>query len=480
MLLCILLTFSVSSADEESIACPTCGNTDLKWFTLATSDGRDAHSRFCEPCYTMISGTMEYCTPIEGSATCVTAPRCQVCGYSMSTTLQPDPDAHFWSDPQYQWNTQDGATAEGFPVFTCTAFRYCKNSCGTAQQETVIASAVQTTPSTCITQGTIAYTASFEASWAETQVDDRLAGAPYADHTVWRDTKYYFAHKESDSDIPEYYCIAYRQCDDCYEIEEERVEATYAITLEPTCTEDGKITYTAVFESEWAEAYSAVLVTIPAAGHSYETKKVEPTCAKGGYTKRTCTVCGDTNTYAKTKARSHWYGLWTPNLDGTHSAECKRSGCDNAGTTECTLFEMTVTIGETETILTVCPVCGDHEDAPFAAIPDASIKEVSKDAIPSGELIVRGMDAPIDGVLYAFTAAYEQAGKIKPFNGNVSITIPLDAEKYTGFKLVRVDVTPATETEPRAEVWTDIAFTSTDSSLTFKTNTAGLFLLMPQ
>ena len=149
------------------------------------------------------------------------------------------------------------------------------------------------------------------------------------------------------------------------------------------------------------------------------------------------------------------------------------------GTTECTPFEITITSGETEAILTICPVCGDHGDTPFAAVMDAVIKAVDRNALPRGEQIVRGMEAPFDGALYAFTAAYEFAGKIEPFKGAVSITLTLDAEKYIEFKLVRVDVVPATETTERTETWTEIAFTYEDGKLIFETDTAGLFLLIP-
>ena len=66
-----------------------------------------------------------------------------------------------------------------------------------------------------------------------------------------------------------------------------------------------------------------------------------------------------------------------------------------------------------------------------------------------------------------------------PFNGKVSVSLPLVAEKYAEFRLVRVDVTPATETTERTEVWTDVAFTFENGRLTFETDVAGLFLLVP-
>lgn len=237
----------------------------------------------------------------------------------------------------------------------------------------------------------------------------------------------------------------------------------------PSCTETG------LTEGKHCGACTAVLVAqevIPASGHSYESETIAPACTKSGYTTHTCAVCGDTYTDNKTSARGHWYDLWIPGGDGTHSAECKRYGCNYVGTAECAPFEITVTDGEEEITLTICPVCGDHGDTPFVAITDAAIKAVDRNALPRGEQIVRDMDAPIDGVLYAFTAAYEFAGRVEPFKGRVSITLPLDGEKYAEFKLVRVNVTPETET------WTEVAFTFKNGCLTFETDGAGLFLLL--
>ncbi len=207
-------------------------------------------------------------------------------------------------------------------------------------------------------------------------------------------------------------------------------------------------------------------------GHAYEAVVTSPTCTSQGYTTYTCSRCGETYVSDQTPALEHWYDLWHPDHNGTHSAQCKRSGCNHVGTTECTLLEITVLTGETETRLTVCPVCGAHGDTPFAAVPEALVKPVGKGALPRrGEKIVRGMDAPFNGVLYAFTVAHEYAGKVDPFNGTVSVTLPLAAEKYAGFKLVRVDV--------ELNTWTDVAFTFENGELTFETDVAGLFLLVP-
>ena len=214
-------------------------------------------------------------------------------------------------------------------------------------------------------------------------------------------------------------------------------------------------------------------------GHDYKAVVTHPTCTTKGYTTHTCSRCGDSYKADEISARSHWYDLWYPNGDGTHSANCKRYNCSHASTVECTLYEVTVTEGGADKTLTVCPVCGDFDTSAFTVVTDAIIRAVKYNALPRGEQIVRSMDAPFNGALYAFTAAYEYAGRVEPFKGTVSITLPLDAEKYAEFKLVRVDVTPATETTERTEVWTEIAFTFTDGKLTFETDKAGLFLLAP-
>ena len=182
MLLCILQLASVATAEGHATVCPDCGNTELSWYSVAMPDGKDAHRRYCKPCYVLVGGYTEICTPIEGSATCVSAPRCQVCGFAMSTSLKPDPNAHAWREPTYWWGYAEGTTAEGFTALSCTAIRRCRYSCNTTQEETVIASAALTTPSTCITEGIITYTATFEADWAETQVRSDLIYMPVIPH----------------------------------------------------------------------------------------------------------------------------------------------------------------------------------------------------------------------------------------------------------------------------------------------------------
>ena len=215
-------------------------------------------------------------------------------------------------------------------------------------------------------------------------------------------------------------------------------------------------------------------------GHDYAATVVQPTCIKKGYTTHTCTRCGDSYTTDEVGATGHGYSLWTPCGDGTHEADCNRSGCNYVGNRACTLCE--VTIGDK--LLNVCPVCGDYNVTPFAAITGAKAKAITRYALPRGELIVRGMVQPFEAdaeqrtVLYAFTAAYEFAGAVEPFKGTVEIVVPMNTALQNAFKLVRVDVTPATETAERVEVWTEIPFTYEDGKLTFETDVEGLFLMI--
>ena len=130
------------------------------------------------------------------------------------------------------------------------------------------------------------------------------------------------------------------------------------------------------------------------------------------------------------------------------------------------------------TLLSVCLVCGGLGEKTMTTLSSSVVTAISRDSLPSrGEPIIRGMEAPFDGALYALTLAWEFAGNLEPFRGKVGVSLPLELAE--AFKLVRVDVTAATETTPRSETWTDIPFTFENGTLTFQTDAEGLFLLIP-
>ena len=68
-----------------------------------------------------------------------------------------------------------------------------------------------------------------------------------------------------------------------YEIHKYKVETT-----QPTCTEEGKKTYTCE-----DCGYTYTEKTEDALGHEYGEKVVAPTCTEKGYTEHTCSSCGD-------------------------------------------------------------------------------------------------------------------------------------------------------------------------------------------
>ena len=215
-----------------------------------------------------------------------------------------------------------------------------------------------------------------------------------------------------------------------------------------------------------------------ALGHNYTAVVTAPTCVKGGYTTYTCTRCNDSYTVNKTAALQHWYGSWSFNGDMTHSATCLRAGCGYVCARDCAAY--TVTVGDN--LVSICPVCNNMDGIKMSTFK-ATVTSVDNgvNGIPKrGELSVCGLEAPFDGILYMLTVAYEYDGMLDEFTGMVHIEIALEMpDELPEFQLVRVDVTEADEDTERTEVWTGIEYNYEDGVLSFDTDTAGIFLLLP-
>jgi len=205
-----------------------------------------------------------------------------------------------------------------------------------------------------------------------------------------------------------------------------------------------------------------------AGGHDYEAEVTAPTCTAEGYTLYTCRECGYSFKGDETDMLLHWFGRWTPNADGTHSAVCLRDGY--TGTSSC--FPLEVTAGES--LVTVCPVCGESSAGTFEVVENACAEGR---ALPLGEFIVRGAAQPFDGALYAFTAAFEYSGEVQPFIRPLPVSLPVALTEE--FTLVRVDVTPAAQGTERTEAWTEVPFTLENGTLTFEAENTALYLLLP-
>ena len=198
----------------------------------------------------------------------------------------------------------------------------------------------------------------------------------------------------------------------------------------PTCTEIGWNEYDAC-QREGCDYTTKV--EIPAPGHDYTEKVVKPTCGKGGYTLHTCKKCNDSYKDHQTKTLLHWYGEWTSNGDGTHSATCKRKDCKHVGKTECAIVEFK----QDEATRTLCPVCGNVSDGTHLAL----VEEVKAEGehLPYGELVLRMGETANGNTL--LSVCFEVSGKLTRPKGEVKITLPAELLNGVTLALLNADDT---------------------------------------
>ena len=196
----------------------------------------------------------------------------------------------------------------------------------------------------------------------------------------------------------------------------------------PTCTEIGWNEYDTCSRCDYTTK-----VEIPAPGHDYTEKVVKPTCGKGGYTLHTCKKCNDSYKDHQTKTLLHWYGEWTSNGDGTHSATCKRKDCKHVGKTECAIVEFK----QDEATRTLCPVCGNVSDGTHLAL----VEEVKAEGehLPYGELVLRMGETANGNTL--LSVCFEVSGKLTQPKGEVKITMPAELLNGGTLALLNADDT---------------------------------------
>ena len=155
---------------------------------------------------------------------------------------------HDWGEPTYVWNDD---------YSQCTATRVCNHDASHVETETV-SSVAETTDATCTENGVITYTANFTNEAFTGQVHNETIAALGHD---WGEPTYVWNDDYSQ-------CTATRVCNrDASHVETETVNAVTE-TVEATCTEDGTITYTAVFTNE-AFAEQSHTETVAALGHDW-------------------------------------------------------------------------------------------------------------------------------------------------------------------------------------------------------------------
>ena len=262
-----------------------------------------------------------------------------------------------------------------------------------------------------------------------------------------------------------------------------------------TCTKDG--TEDAKCSNAQCSAKTSRPAPGSALGHSYTDTVVPPTCEDKGYTRHTCTRCGDYYDDNQKPQLSHTYGAWLRNDDGTHTAACTRAKCYNSITAPCS--SITTVVGGKS--VTLCPVCGytisGDASVDLETSSNASAKALDGKKLP-GRLMVLVDAAPLDielktDAFYMFITSLQFSGKTVEQTGPVTITIDLNEHPFSmpdsiffemapselkarAFKIVRVE--QETVNGETVEVWNEMPFTLKNGILTFETDKMGTFLMV--
>ena len=196
-----------------------------------------------------------------------------------------------------------------------------------------------------------------------------------------------------------------------------------------TCTEIGWEAYDTCSRCDYTTYRE-----LDALGHAYEARTIKPTCTKKGHTLHTCARCKTSYTDAVVSSRGHWYGEWSPNSDGTHSADCRRVGCNHTGKAECEKLEYCLWFADAEEyVFELCPVCGEVSNgARLTLIEEA---RATAQRLPRGALVLRIGDLQDGGRVMSVGFGY--GGKLTQPTGQVEFSLP--AALLDGYALMLLD-----------------------------------------
>ena len=351
----------------------------------------------------------------DSSATCITLGTCSTCGGQYYSAHAFPAGQNWHSDDKNHWLSctvcHEAKTKMGAHWFVQGAVSVCLKSAATC----VAPAVYYTNCDYCYHKGT------------DTYVDPNNGPDPNNHDLVHHDAK-----------APTCTEIGWNEYDAC-----QREGCTYTTKVEipalkhklvhhdakaPTCTETGWEEYDTCSRCDYTTK-----VEIPAPGHDYTEKVVKPTCEKVGYTLHTCKNCNDSYKDHQTKTLLHWYGEWTSNGDGTHSATCKRKDCKHVGKTECAIVEFK----QDEATRTLCPVCGNVSDSTHLAL----VEEVTAEGahLPYGELVLRMGETANGNTL--LSVCFEVSGKLTQPKGEVKITMPAELLNGVTLALLNADDT---------------------------------------
>ena len=351
----------------------------------------------------------------DSSATCITLGTCSTCGGQYYSAHAFPAGQNWHSDDKNHWLSctvcHEAKTKMGAHWFVQGAVSVCLKSAATC----VAPAVYYTNCAYCYHKGT------------DTYVDPNNGPDPNNHDLVHHDAK-----------APTCTEIGWNEYDAC-----QREGCTYTTKVEipalkhklvhhdakaPTCTETGWEEYDTCSRCDYTTK-----VEIPAPGHDYTEKVVKPTCEKVGYTLHTCKNCNDSYKDHQTKTLLHWYGEWTSNGDGTHSATCKRKDCKHVSKTECAIVEFK----QDEATRTLCPVCGNVSDGTHLAL----VEEVTAEGehLPYGEPVLRMGETANGNTL--LSVCFEASGKLTRPKGEVKITMPAELLNGVTLALLNADDT---------------------------------------
>ena len=392
----------------------------------------------------------------DSSATCITLGTCSTCGGQYYSAHAFPAGQNWHSDDKNHWLSctvcHEAKTKMGAHWFVQGAVSVCLKSAATC----VAPAVYYTNCDYCYHKGTDTYVDPYngpdpnnhdlvhhdakaptctEIGWNEYDACQR-EGCTYTTKVEIPALKHKLVHH--DAKAPTCTEIGWEEYDTCsrcdYTTKVELLALKHDLVHHdakaPTCTEIGWDEYDAC-QREGCDYTTKV--EIPAPGHDYTEKVVKPTCGKGGYTLHTCKKCNDSYKDHQTKTLLHWYGEWTSNGDGTHSATCKRKDCKHVSKTECAIVEFK----QDEATRTLCPVCGNVSGGTHLTL----VEEVKAEGehLPYGELVLRMGETANGNTL--LSVCFEVSGKLSRPKGEVKITLPAELLNGGTLALLNADDT---------------------------------------
>ena len=351
----------------------------------------------------------------DSSATCITLGTCSTCGGQYYSAHAFPAGQNWHSDDKNHWLSctvcHEAKTKMGAHWFVQGAVSVCLKSAATC----VAPAVYYTNCDYCYHKGT------------DTYVDPYNGPDPNNHDLVHHDAK---APTCTEIGWDEYDACQREGCDYTTKVEIPALKhkLVHHDAKAPTCTETGWEEYDTCSRCDYTTK-----VEIPAPGHDYTEKVVKPTCGKGGYTLHTCKKCNDSYKDHQTKTLLHWYGEWTSNGDGTHSAACKRKDCKHVSKNECAIVEFK----QDEATRTLCPVCGNVSDGTHLAL----VEEVTAEGehLPYGEPVLRMGETANGNTL--LSVCFEVSGKLTRPKGEVKITMPAELLNGGTLALLNADDT---------------------------------------